>query len=157
MIATIQRGMSLPLLISNGVIDAGAGASVYLEIFKILGGGLFVALLTLYIQKQHYTFERMKESRRAYSEAKTAVDYLELRLSCLKLADAAQLLQQIHINKHMAEIYPELLVHLKRKGTNKSPLEWGDDLYFKLYAVRRILERHVSEWDELAPALRLEI
>lgn len=132
-------------------------SSTYLEVFKVIGGGLFVALLTLYVQRQHYKFDRLKESRRAYSEAKTGVDYLELRLASLNLADAAALLQQTHVTKHMAELYPEIETYLRRRGIRKGAADWGDELYYRLAAARVILEQHAQQWDSMGPAQRLQI
>ena len=156
MTAVAQLGVVSFVALSSEALDAQV-ASGYLEVFKVIGGGLFVALLTLYIQSRHYRFDLLKESRRAYSEAKTGVDYLELRLSSLKLADAAPLLQQTHISKHVAELYPEVELHLRRRGIYLSPTEWGDGLYYRLAAARVLLEQHIQKWDDLQPADRLQI
>src|SRR5437870_727185 len=52
----------------------------YLEAFKVIAVGFGVAVLGILVPailtEGRYRFERLKESRNAYSEVKTGVDYL---------------------------------------------------------------------------------
>jgi hypothetical protein len=127
----------------------------YENILKFLSGGVFIAGLSLLIQNQHYKFERLKESRKAYSDAKTGADYLELRLCTLTLAEASAFVQQVHIWKHCAELYPELAQHLKARGFY-NPREWADSIYYKLAAARQLLGENVEIWDALTCRERLD-
>ena len=92
---------------------------VYADIFKTIVAGVVVALLAVLIPtlvgEARFAFERMKDSRVAYSNAKTGIDYLKLRLSTLNLHDAAALVQHVHFQKHLAELYDELSLHLLRR------------------------------------------
>src|ERR1700733_12102147 len=78
--------------------------------------------------RDRYSFERLRDSRTAYSEAKTGIDYLPLRLCTLDLKAAAAFVQRAHVRKHEAELYPELKLHLKKRGIDKTPEQWGDGI-----------------------------
>jgi hypothetical protein len=103
-----------------------------------------------------YSFERLRE-RSSYSEAKTGIDYLPLRLCTLDLKAAAAFVQRAHVRKLEAELYPELKFHLKKRGINKTLDQWGDGIYFQLFDVRELLEAHAGEWDSLGPDARLAL
>jgi hypothetical protein len=57
---------------------------LYADVLKTLVAGVFVAVLVVLIphslNEAKYRFERLRESRQAYSEAKTGVDYLPYRV-----------------------------------------------------------------------------
>src|SRR2546427_2402067 len=67
------------------------------EIFKVIlvgfGATLIGILFPLIFAETRARFERLKDSRTAYSEAKTAGDYLAVRLCTLDLKGAAATLQ----------------------------------------------------------------
>ncbi|WP_375765121.1 hypothetical protein NR798_25745 [Archangium gephyra] len=138
---------------------------LYLEAFKVILIGFGVALLGILVPaiftEEQNNFERLKESRTAYSEAKTGVEYLPLRLCTLSLQDAAILVQSVHVHKHQAELYDELRQWLERKsGGNpekEDPAIWGEKTYRKLSAIRKILEAHAASWDKLSPDARLKL
>jgi hypothetical protein len=134
----------------------------YLDAFKVIliSGlvALVAALVPQILAQARADFDKRKESRIAYSNAKTGIDYLPLRLSALKLSEASALIQQTHVYKHQAELYEELLERwLRRRNDQRSSLQWGDDMYDKLFAIRQVLERHGAEWDSLSPSQRLEL
>lgn len=126
------------------------------ELYKALIAGTVVALLgtlvPLAFKVSRESFEQRKEARHAYSEAKTGVDYLHLRLSTLSLSEAAQLVQSIHVKKHLAETYPELAEYLHGRTIEA----WGTDMWTKLNASRQVLEKSGNQWDQLLPQQRLE-
>jgi hypothetical protein len=135
--------------------------AIYFDVVKTLWVGIAFVVLSVLIPagvgEVRHAFERLKESRIAYSEAKTGVDYLPLRVSSLPLKEASALIQQVHVHKHQAELYEELELHLRRRGYQGTPEEWGDMLYYELLRVRDLLEKHSGQWDNLQPDARLKI
>jgi hypothetical protein len=121
------------------------------------GATLLGILIPALFAESRFSFERLRDSRTAYSEAKTSIDYLPLRLCTLNLREAVTLVQKSHVRKHEAELYPELKVHLRRRGIPLSPDAWGDSLYNRLFNIRECLEAHVSDWDTLNTGARLAI
>ena len=89
---------------------------LYLDALKaILISGLVAlasVLIPAIISQANADFKKLKESRIAYSSAKTGIDYLPLRLSSLNLSEATAHIQQVHVYKHQAELYEELKDHL---------------------------------------------
>jgi hypothetical protein len=121
------------------------------------GAALLAVLIPAYLSEARFHFERLKDSRTAYSEAKTGQDYLLLRLSTQDLKDAAALVQRVHVRKHEAELYPELAIHLKRRRIDRTPEQWGDELYGRLFIVRQLLESKAGEWDSMSIGSRLAL
>ena len=134
---------------------------LYADLAKAVLVGFGAALLGILIPavfaEARYSFERLRDSRTAYSEAKTGIDYLPLRLCTLDLKAAAAFVQRAHVRKHEAELYPELKFHLKKRGINKTPEQWGDGIYSQLFDVRELLEAHAGDWDSLRPDARLAL
>jgi len=148
----------------TGVMPAGDRIQyykLYVDLAKAVLVGFGAALLGILIPavfaEARYSFERLRDSRTAYSEAKTGIDYLPLRLCTLDLKAAAAFVQRAHVRKHEAELYPELKFHLKKRGINKTPEQWGDGIYSQLFDVRELLEAHAGEWDSLRPDARLAL
>jgi len=132
-----------------------------IDLLKTILIGFSVAVVgtmipTILAEARH-DFERLRDSRIAYSEAKTGFDYLALRLPTLSLLEAASLVQNVHTRKHIAELYDELALHLERRGISKTAAQWGDYIYYYLYQVRHMLEAHALEWDTLTTADRLKL
>lgn len=121
------------------------------------GAALLGILIPTVFAEARFSFERLRESRKAYSEAKTAVDYLPLRLCSLPLKEAALFVQRAHVKKHHVELYAELAIHLKRRGIGKTPEQWCDELYDRLFTARTMLENHAAQWDSLTPDKRLAL
>jgi hypothetical protein len=133
----------------------------YLDAFKVIGiGGLVAVVSTLapqILSQARADFDRLKESRSAYSNAKTGIDYLPLRLCALSLPEACALIQQAHIYKHQAELYEELEQWLRRRHIPDSSKEWGDRMYARLATTRDVLQKHAGEWNDLRPNQRFEL
>jgi hypothetical protein len=134
---------------------------IYADLAKAVLVGFGAALLGILIPaifaEARFSFERLRDSRTAYSEAKTSVDYLPLRVCTLDLKAAAALIQRAHVRKHEAELYPELRIHLKRRGITQTADQWGDALYDRLFTVRTLLESRAADWDSLSPNERLAV
>ena len=161
---------SLLYFIAQGVIDHSNVLPVserieyyklYVDLAKAVLVGFGAALLAILIPavfaEARLSFERLRDSRTAYSEAKTGVNYLPVRLCALDFKRATAHVQQVHVKKHEAELFPELKIHLKRRGINMTPDQWGDNLYEQLFKIRTLLEEHAGEWDSLSPSARLTL
>ena len=129
---------------------------IYKTIFVSFLVTLLVALLPQVYSEKKDRFEQLKESRRAYSEAKTAVIYLPYKLSEMDYLSSASALEAAHVKLHMALTYPELEIHLSRLGHTETPEEWGEKVYDKLVAMKEIIKDKSKEWDEMKRSARLE-
>lgn len=135
-----------------------------LEIFKIVLAGFVVGMLGILIPavviEARHRFEQRKESRVAYSAAKTTIDYLKLRLATASLEEATTAVQQAHFNKHLAQLYDDLAEWIKRRYPAKlkmDPDKWDVLMYGRLFAARVVLENHANAWDTLSPAARIKL
>ena len=168
LLATVVVAMTLLLLLMRGarehrallpVSDRIEYYKLYVDLSKAVLVGFSAALLGILIPavlaETRHSFERLRDSRTAYSEAKTSVDYLPLRICTLDLRAAGALVQRAHVRKHEAELYSELRQHLRRRGILLSPDQWGDELYNRLFAIRSVLEAHAADWDKLTTVERL--
>jgi hypothetical protein len=129
----------------------------YYEAFKTLlisfVAGVLIALVPQYLNEAKYTFERLRESRRAYSEAHTGITYLEYKLAVLDYGAAMALIEEIHVKKHMAETYDELALHLSRKG---EPIKaWSDRIAVKLDKLKNEVGTDFVRWTDNSPQERL--
>lgn len=142
---------------SDDQVQALERYKLAVELFKVLITGIVVVLLgtilplVFRLSREH--FEHNKEARLAYSEAKTGVDYLHLRLSTASLDQAVEHIQSVHVKKHLAGSYPELLNFLFGQTTS----EWSSKMYERLVATRKVLEENSEDWDQLLPYQRLAI
>jgi hypothetical protein len=129
----------------------------YYEAFKALLVGVGVGVLAIvvphHLNEAKYRFERLRDSRRAYSEAHTGITYIEYRLAVLEYGAAIALIEEIHVKKHMAETYDELAIHLSRKGQTVN--EWSDRLAKKLDKLTREVGLDYSRWANSPPEERL--
>ena len=129
-----------------------------LEAFKVIVVSFFVSLIGILIparvREVRYIFQRMKESRIAYSEAKTGVAYLPIQLCSLNFSDSATLIQQVHFQKHQAELYEDLDKHAKHLGVTGRI--WADKHFQRLVAFRMVLEDHTADWDALTRNERIK-
>ena len=128
-----------------------------LEVYRALFIGFLVATLGILIPQSFteskYEFERFRESRLAYSEAKTGIEYLPDRLADLEFAAAVELIERVHVRKHVAETYTELKQHLH----GRSPRDWGDGAYARLAGMRDVLREHSHDWSALDRHERLQM
>lgn len=129
---------------------------IYKTIFVSFLVTLLVALLPQVYTEKKDSFERLKESRRAYSEAKTAVIYLPYKLSEMNYLQGASALEVAHVKLHMALTYPELETHLSRLGHTETPRAWGKNVYDKLVKMKELLKEKCEEWDNMKRKARLE-
>jgi hypothetical protein len=138
--------------------DRLAYSQLYLEAFKVIVVSFFVALLAILlparIREVHDNFEKLRESRVAYSMAKTGVAYLPIRLCALKFNEATAFIQEVHFHKHQAELYKELEQHVKHLDV--TPEQWSEELFARLAAYRCVLEKQAHRWDSMNPGRRLE-
>jgi len=142
-----------------------ARAPVYqfeLDMFKTILAGFIVAMLGVLIpavaSEAKERNEQRKESRAAYSEAKTGVDYLKLRLAASQFRDASAALQSVHYHKHLAQLFEDLPEWIRmRYGEDTTPDDWDELLYKQLFDARVVLEQNAGRWDELNPGARVEL
>jgi hypothetical protein len=125
---------------------------LYFDAYQAIGIGFLVALLGTIIPnlilESRDKFERAKESRIAYSQAKTSVLYLQGTLSVLGYGEAMAVLQESHRKLHIAETYgKELKQYLKWYGDKET---WIAQTYWELTAVRRLLQSRADEWKDLS-------
>jgi hypothetical protein len=129
--------------------------SIGVELYRALFIGAAVALagtlLPLIFKEARDSFEQRKAARHAYSRAKTGLDYAHVRLASLDWAKAVSLLESIHVNKHLAESYPELSEFI-RGSTVKN---WGNNAFEALDSYRKVMEDAAEEWNNLLPSERL--
>jgi hypothetical protein len=137
--------------------DRLAYSRLYLEAFKVIVVSFFVALLGILIpariREVRYNFEKLKESRIAYSLAKTGVTYLPLRMCNLTFAEASTLIQEVHFQKHQAELYKELKQHVAHLQVSKR--RWSDEMFVRLVDYGEVLEAHSAIWDSSTLSERL--
>lgn len=133
-----------------------------LDMFKTILAGFIVAMLGVLIpavaSEAKERHEQRKESRAAYSEAKTGVDYLKLRLAASDFKDAAAALQSVHYHKHLAQLFDDLPEWIRmRYGEDTTPDDWDIMLYKQLFDARVVLEQNAGSWDDLAPDERIAL
>jgi hypothetical protein len=132
---------------------------VFLDAYKAIGIGFLVAiigaLLPQLLPEARDHLERFKDSRIAYSEAKTSVIYLPQELACLSFAESISAVETAHRKLHLAETYKtELRQHLKE--WHPWPDTWTDRNYWELMAMRTVLNRNIAIWPDLTPSQRLD-
>lgn len=130
----------------------------FLDAYKAIGIGFLVALLGVVIPhlrpEARDRFERFRDSRVAYSHAKTSVIYLPESLTSLSFAEAAAAVQEAHEALHLAETYPkELKKHLH---WHPNPDTWVDRNYWDLFAMRHVLDANVDGWSARTGGQRLQ-
>lgn len=122
----------------------------FLDAYKAVGIGFLVALLGVIIPhllpEAQYQFQRHKESRTAYSQAKTALMYLPEKVACLGCLEAIATVQEAHEKLHLARTYDELQEYLDPPFTPKT---WTEKRYWELTAIRWMLGEHADRWHEL--------
>jgi len=130
---------------------------LFLDIYKALGVGVLVAILGAIIPQilpeARDRFRRFKDSRVAYSEAKTSIIYLPEKLASLPFSEAVLALEHAHKRLHLAETFSEeLRGHL---AWHPHPETWVDRNYWDLMALRRVLRSNAEIWSTMSTAERL--
>lgn len=115
-----------------------------------IGIGFLVTLMGTIIpnliQEGRDKFERAKESRSAYSQAKISVIYLPGKLAVMSYGKAMSTLEKCHQKLHIAEAYgKELDEYLSWYGNKHI---WSELIYWKLTIARTILQTHADQWQE---------
>ena len=141
----------------DGAINA-ATFPVFLDGYKAIGLGFLVAILATVVPQllpeEKYRFERLRDSREAYSKAQTGITYLPNKLATLGYAESVALLQSVHEHLHVAQTYTELSLHLAPYDT---PEKWGPSKYRTLMAVKEVLQRELPSWDSHLAEHRLHL
>jgi len=160
----VAVGATVVLLVVMAVMPAPTESELklrymqfYYEAFKTLlvsfVAGVLIVVVPQYLNEAKYTFERLRESRRAYSEAHTGITYLEYKLAVLDYGAAMALIEDIHVKKHMAETYDELARHLGRKG--EPVTAWSDRIAVKLDKLKNEVGADFDRWTNSTPQERL--
>ena len=126
-------------------------------ILSLITGGALATWASLLLRYRYDQFAELERSKLAYSSVKTGVDYLDTRLSSLNFKEGIALIQEIHTQKHIAELHPTLKRHLRKRRWKGAADEWANLIFYRLAAAREILEEHVETWDTKSPSERLAI
>lgn len=116
----------------------------YVAAFQILAVGVFAALITvvipLLLPEARDRFERFKESRKAYSKAKTAVIYLPDKVAnAADMKEAITLVQEAHRQLHFAETFENVIIEKGYLAWFECPYLWTIYNYWQIEAVIRVL------------------
>jgi hypothetical protein len=154
--------VTVALEIGRPHVDRMAQLNFELELFKAVLAGFVIGALGILIPavavETRQRFEQRKESRAAYSKAKTAVDYLKLHLATAHFEKAAALVQEAHYAKHQAQLYDDFSEWLdKRYDGEMTPDAWDVMMYARLFRTREILEKNAERWDGLKPEQRIDL
>ncbi len=130
----------------------------YIDLAQIIAVGVVVTLIgviiPLLLPEARDKFERYKESRLAYSRAKTAVIYLPDRVLNLDREKAFLLVEKAHREIHFAETFEDVII---RKGYLKwfaSPDLWILYNYWQIVAVAEVLRTYNTDASENKDILR---
>lgn len=123
----------------------------YLGVAQLIVVGIVVTLVSVIIpvmlSESRDKFERYKESRQAYSRAKTAVLYLPDRVTNADQENAFRLVEEAHRELHLAETFEDVIIekgHLKWFG---NPQLWILYNYWQIVAVAEVLRSRTIDWD----------
>jgi len=144
-IAVVAISIGLAYLDDPGLQEK----QLYFDLYRSVGIGFVVALLGALIPhlltEARDEFEREKESREAYSKAKTAILYLPGTLATRGYGEASRTLREAHQLLHKAETYPQHLDRYLSEWYGDSET-WRSQSYWELTAVRLLLQSHASDW-----------
>lgn len=114
----------------------------YIEAMKVIVTGivvaLFVAALPHAVNVAAQRFDRYRESRQAYSKAKTAVLYLPDRVKHLSAKDAFALVSDAHRELHLAETFADDITSKYLEWFGRSTV-WLPYNYWQIVAVAEAL------------------
>jgi hypothetical protein len=121
----------------------------YVDLAKAITVGVAVTLISVIIPhmlpEARDRFERYKESRRAYSQAKTSVLYLADRVVNVDRKEAFLLVEKAHRELHFAETFEEVIIDKNYLKWFDNPALWITYNYWQIYAVAEVLR--VSNWE----------
>lgn len=122
--------------------------SFELDVYRTIIISFLIAVLGLIIPnmlpEMKYEFERKKEGRRIYSEAKTGIDYLHFELADLDMKEAREHIHRIHVLKHLADLYIKEDENIAI-WPYKKPYEAYEIIMEYLYAI----EDYKNPWNEM--------
>lgn len=116
-----------------------------LEIYTAIGIGYLLALLGALIPhilaETKYEFDKRKEGRAIFSQAKTGIEYLPYALAELNRKDGFEHLKKVHNDKHLVDVY--------QADAPRHYKNWdGNQKYFQIKKYREALQC-TSGWDFL--------
>jgi hypothetical protein len=153
---TLVGGVTLAGLAALVVVLSWAGKDspnaeqqrIFIDALTLIVGGFVVtglgSLIPSLLSTAKDSRETARESRVAYSEAKTAVIYLPGSLSEVGYAEAMQVLEDAHRKLHIAETYAELESYLDWYPGGRDV--WVAENYWQLTAARRLLQSSADAW-----------
>lgn len=123
----------------------------YVEVIQIIAVGVIVTLLSVIIPimlpEARDRFERYKESRQAYSRAKTAVMYLPDKVLSTNRKTAFKLVEEAHRELHFAETFEQVIIDKGYLYWFKYPKLWVLYNYWQIVAVATVLRN--TDWDSM--------
>ena len=133
--------------------------SLYFEIYRAILIGFLIGVLTPIVPHilpaARDKFQTFKDSRIAYSRSKTSVIYLPERLATLSFEEAVLVVQKTHEKLHLAETYKlQLLKHLDWYHT---PYFWSEEMYWRIFAIKSLLQAHIDAWPNWGKGERMVI
>ena len=130
----------------------------YISLLQVIVVGFVVALVSVIIPmtlpEARDRFERFKESREAYSRAKTAVIYLPDRVASLDREKAFRLVEKTHRELHLAETFQDLIIGKNYLKWFANPELWVSYNYLQILAVAKTL--HEFDWGKTEKRSRLK-
>lgn len=115
----------------------------YIHLAQLIGVGFVVTLLSaiipLLLLETRDRFEQYKESRQAYSRAKTAVLYLPDRVLDVDREKAFLLVEEAHRELHFAETFEEVIINKGYLAWFDNPALWVLYNYWQIVAVAEVL------------------
>jgi hypothetical protein len=132
----------------------------YVGFIQVIAVGVLVALVSALIpaviSDARDRFERYKESRRAYSRAKTAVIYLPDKvLASENQGSALQLVEAAHRQLHFAETFQQDIIERGYLNWFGNPRLWILYNYWQIAAVAKVVQQ--IDWNSPGSKERLRI
>lgn len=123
----------------------------YVGTVQVIAVGIVVTLVSviipLMLPELRDRFERYKESRLAYSRAKTAVLYLSDRVINVDEDKAFQLVEEAHRELHFAETFEDMIIDKGYLKWFKNPSLWIPYNYWQIVAVAEVLRSSKVDWN----------
>ncbi len=123
----------------------------YVGVVQIIAIGIVVTLVSviipLMLPELRDRFERYKESRLAYSRAKTAVLYLPDRVINTDEDKVFQLVEEAHRQLHFAETFEDMIIDKGYLKWFKNPSLWIPYNYWQIVAVAEVLRSSKIDWN----------
>lgn len=123
----------------------------YISVLQIIAIGFVVTLvstiLPLLLPEARDQYDKYKDSRQAYSRAKTAVLYLPDRVASAKSpAEAFAFVQEAHRDLHLAETFGEVIIERGYVDWFGNPGLWLIYNYWQIVAIAEVLRRRAMDW-----------